>query len=410
MGHAVKKQIYLDHNATTPLSTKVLTRLPEALAFWGNPSSIHWAGQQVKTLLRTARQSLAQGLGVSPLELVFTAGGSESNNTVIKGVFHHFKNSDRTEYITTDIEHPSVIKAFQWIEEQGAKVHFLKVNRSGEIDLARYRQILSSNTALVSVMAANNETGVLFPIREMAKEAHTAGALFHSDCVQMFGKLPLNLKELDLDFASISAHKFYALKGTGVLYSKKGNQVPPLVHGGGQERHRRGGTENTPGIFALGVMAGELSKVSEMAREVAALRDHLEKRVLHEIPNVTVTHGKALRLPNTSSLVLQDVDGETLLMSLDVKGFAVSTGAACSSGSPEPSPVLTAVGLEPKEAQSSLRVSLGWESTPEEIDDFVDVLKATVERLRELQTSERLRELHATELRQTASAAVKEKR
>lgn len=380
----MKKQIYFDHNATTPVSTKVLTRLPEALAFWGNPSSIHWAGQQVKTLLRTSRQSIALGLGISPLELIFTAGGSESNNTVIKGAYHHFKNSERNEYITTEIEHPSVIKAFQWLQSEGAVVHFLKVDREGQIDLEQYKKVLSSRTALVSVMAANNETGVLLPISDMVKMAHEVGALFHSDCVQMFGKLALNLKELDLDFASISAHKFYALKGAGVLYSKKGNQVLPLIHGGGQERHRRGGTENTPGIYALGVMAGELSKVSEMAEEVSALRNHLEKRILNEISNVSVTHAKAPRLPNTSSLILTGVDGETLLMSLDVKGFAVSTGAACSSGSPEPSPVLLAIGLKAQEAQNSLRVSLGWESTLEEVDEFVDVLKATVERLREL--------------------------
>jgi cysteine desulfurase len=380
----VKKHIYFDHNATTPVSTKVLARLHEAVALWGNPSSIHWAGQQTKTLLRVARQNVATALGVSPLEIIFTNGGSESNNTVIKGLFHQFKNSDRNEYITSTVEHPSVINAFRWLETQGAVVHFLNVDSQGQIDLETYKKLLSPKTVLVSVMAANNETGVLFPIDEMVTLAHQAGAKFHSDCVQMFGKLPLNLRSLNVDFASISAHKFYSLKGAGILYSKKGNEVTPLIHGGGQERHRRGGTENTLGIFSLGVMAGEAAKVSVQAFETMKLRDHLEKRILSEISQVTVTHAQAPRLPNTSSFVLDGVDGETLLMSLDVKGFAVSTGAACSSGSPEPSPGLLAMGLTRRQAQNSLRVSLGWENTLEEVDDFVDVLISVVERLREL--------------------------
>lgn len=381
----MKKHIYFDHNATTPVSTKVLARLPEAVALWGNPSSIHWAGQQTKTLLRVARQNVATALGVSPLEIIFTNGGSESNNTVIKGLFHQFKNSEtRNEYITSAVEHPSVINAFRWLESQGAVVHFIGVDVQGQIDLETYKKLLSPKTVLVSVMAANNETGVLFPIAEMVRLAHQAGAKFHSDCVQMFGKLPLNLRDLNLDFASISAHKFYSLKGAGLLYSKKGNEVTPLIHGGGQERHRRGGTENTLGIFSLGVMAGEISNVSAQAKETAELRDHLEKRILSEIPQVTVTHSQVPRLPNTSSLILDGVDGETLLMSLDVKGFAVSTGAACSSGSPEPSPGLLAIGLTRRQAQSSLRVSLGWESTLEQVDEFVDVLISVVERLREL--------------------------
>jgi cysteine desulfurase len=381
----VKKLIYFDHNATTPVSTKVLTRLSEAVALWGNPSSIHWAGQQAKALLRGARQNVAKALGVSPLEIIFTAGGSESNNTVIKGVFQRLKNSERNEYITSAVEHPSVLNTFRWIESQGAVVHFLKVDLNGHIDLETYKKLLGPKTALVSVMAANNETGVLFPVAEMAALAHQAKALFHTDGVQMFGKLPMDLKQWDVDFASISAHKFYSLKGVGVLYAKKGSEVLPLIHGGGQERHRRGGTENTLGIFSLGVMAQEISQVSQKAKAVAELRDELERRVLAEIPHVQITHGKAPRLPNTSSFVLDGVDGETLLMSMDVKGFAVSTGAACSSGSPEPSPVLLAIGLNREQAQSSLRVSLGWESTSEEVDEFVHTLKGVVEHLRDLQ-------------------------
>jgi len=402
----VKKHIYFDHNATTPVSTKVLSRLHEGVALWGNPSSIHWAGQQTKTLLRVARQNVATALGVSPLEIIFTNGGSESNNTVIKSLFQQFKNSEtRNEYITSTVEHPSVLGAFRYLETQGAVVHFLNVDLQGNIDLAHYKKVLSEKTVLVCVMAANNETGVLFPIEEMVKLAHDVGAKFHSDCVQIFGKLPLDLKKMGVDFASFSAHKFYSLKGAGVLYSKKGSEILPLIHGGGQERHRRGGTENTLGIFSLGLMAEEISEVSKKALAVEALRNHLEKRILAEISEVTVTHSGAKRLPNTSSLVLSDVDGETLLMSLDVKGFAVSTGAACSSGSPEPSPGLLAVGLTREQAQSSMRVSLGWESTLEQVDEFVDTLNSVVEHLRDLNPNYK-----KSKMKQVLASQLKEKR
>lgn len=378
------QQVYLDFNATSSLDSGLVEAIPGALKYWGNASSIHWAGQNSKTVLREARQNLAMALSISPLEIVFTSGGSESNTTVIKGVFDELKNSSRNEYITTQVEHPSIIKTFQSLEALGAKVHYLKVSRSGELDMAQLNSLLSEKTALVSVMAANNETGVIFPVKEISRLAKAVGAKMHSDCVQAFGKIPLNLKDLDVDFASISGHKFYSLKGTGLLYCKKGNTLPSLILGGGQERHRRGGTENILGIFAMGFMAKKIDQVAIQQERLSNLRDKFESRVLAEISQVSVNHAKALRLPNTSSLIVKDVDGESLLMSLDVQGYAVSTGAACSSGNPEPSPVLLAIGLTRDEAQNSLRVSFGWCTTEAEVSAFIEVMKEVVTRLRKI--------------------------
>ncbi|WP_374035833.1 cysteine desulfurase family protein [Bdellovibrio bacteriovorus] len=383
---------YFDHNATTPVCKEVLQSLPEFAQAWGNPSSIHWGGRQPKNILRDARKAVAEMVNASPLEIIFTSGGSEANNTVLKGLLEYYQTAQfltpeqrkRTHFMSSEVEHPSIMKTMQHLKDMGARVDFIPVNRQGQIDMKFYEEHLSEETALVSVMFANNETGTLFPIKEMAEMAHKKGALFHTDAVQAFGKVPVDLKALNVDFASFSGHKFYSVKGTGVLYAKKGGNVTPLVHGGAQERHRRGGTENTLGIGALGVVAKRAPMIAEKAETLAALRDHMEARILSEISEVTVTAGESPRLPNTSSLVLKGADGETMLMSLDIKGYAVSTGAACSSGNPEPSPVLLAMGLTRAEAQNSLRVSLGWDSTLEQVDAFVDTLKTVVDRLRSL--------------------------
>lgn len=380
-----KNHSYFDHNATTPVCAEVIQFVPEFLQAWGNPSSIHWAGREPKNILRNTRNELAKNLGCHPLELVFTSGGSESNNTIIKGVFEH-SQPHKLHFMCSAVEHPSVLKTMLHIKSLGARVDFIPVSREGEIDLEFFKDRLCDETALVSVMAANNETGTLFPIKELARIAHAHGALFHVDAVQMFGKLPFNLRELGVDFASFSGHKFYSVKGSGFFYTKKGTHFIPLIHGGGQERHRRGGTENILGIACLGVVAKMLPEVSSQAEKVAELRNHLEARVLKEIPEIHITAGESPRLPNTSSLVIPGVDGETLLMSLDIKGYAVSTGAACSSGSPEPSPVLLAMGLSREEAQSSLRLSLGWHNTLEQVNDFVETLKVVVARLRAIGT------------------------
>ena len=380
-----RTSFYFDHNATTPVAEIVKKTLPEFLELWGNPSSIHWAGRGPKSILRQARQNLAQSLSITPLEIIFTSGGSESNNTVIQSVFTKIqieKNISRAEFITSTVEHPSVMKTMKMIADRGVKVHYVPVSRDGVLDMEFYKKVLNEKTALVSIMFANNETGTLFPIAELAELAHTHGALFHSDCVQAFGKVPLNLSELGVDFTSLSGHKFYALKGSGLLYVKRGCEITSLIYGGGQERQRRGGTENTLGIYSMGLMAKCHGSVPKLSENIKVLRDHMEQRILNEISDVRITANVSPRLPNTSSLVLDSVDGETLLMSLDMKGFAVSTGAACSSGNPEPSPVLLAMGLSRKEAQTSLRLSLGWGNTLEQVDLLVDTLKQVVERLR----------------------------
>lgn len=377
--------VYLDHNATTPVADELKLEISRWIDAWGNPSSIHTAGRDPKALIRESRRDLAEFLGCHPLELVFTSGGSESNNAVLKSVWFE-RGKGRPHFLISSVEHPSVLRAADWLRAQGAEIDLIPVSRRGVLDMAFVESRLSPRTALISVMAANNELGSLFPIKALAEKAHSVGALMHTDAVQFFGKLPLNLSEWGVDYASFSGHKFYSLKGTGAVFIRKGAPWQSLIHGGGQERHRRGGTENTLGIAALGFLVRVRGPfVAQKAESIARLRDHFEARVLSEIPRVSLTAAESPRLPNTSSLVLDGVDGETLLMSLDLKGFAVSTGAACSSGSPEPSPVLLGVGLSRQEAQNSLRVSFGWDNRQQDIDEFVDVLKATVSRLRSLE-------------------------
>lgn len=372
---------YFDCNATTPISEDVSQNAPLWLKHFGNPSSIHWASRGPKAILREARQKLAVALGCHPLELIFTSGASESNNTVLKT---YFKNGE-THFLVSSVEHPSVMKTVRSFQALGAKVDFIPVSVDGKMDLDFFQEKLTEKTSLVSVMLANNETGHIFPIQQMVQMARRKNIPFHTDAVQALGKLPISLSDLGVDYASFSAHKFYALKGVGVLYSKKSKPLQNLIFGGAQERDRRGGTENIFGIAALGLMAEKLDQVSIMSAHVERLRNYMEERILSEISNVKITGHQSTRLPNTSSLVIDGIDGETLLMSLDLKGYAVSTGAACSSGNPEPSPVLLAMGLSRAQAQSSLRLSLGWHHDQKSVDEFVEVLKSVVQRLRSLE-------------------------
>lgn len=378
---------YFDHNATTHVAEIILQSMPEILQHWGNPSSIHWAGRAPKNDLRETRQNLARHLNCSPLEIVFTSGGSEGNNSIIKSVYQLLGKS-KNHLICSQIEHPSVMKTMQYLENLGARVSYIPVNRQGEIDLDYYQSQLSEQTALVSIMSANNETGSIMPIEKMAAMAHTVGALFHTDAVQLFGKKKIDLKKMNVDYATFSAHKFYSLKGTGFIYIKKGAPFESLITGGGQERHRRGGTENTIGITALGKVLPMLDHLDQQIDQMLYLRNYFEKKVLENIPEVSVTADQCERICNTSSLVIHQVDGETLLMNLDIKGYAVSTGAACSSGNPEPSPVLLAIGLSREEAQNSLRVSFGWGNQIEQVDEFIQDLIQIVERLRRIQLEE----------------------
>jgi len=328
---------------------------------------------------------MAALLGCDPLEIVFTSGGSESNNLAIKGVFG---KGVRDHYIMSSVEHPSVAKTMQQLKAHGARVDVVPVNRQGVLDLEKLESMLSERTALVSVMFANNETGHIMPVAKVAKLAHKAGALVHCDGVQALGKAFVDVRNWQVDLASFSGHKCYALKGCGVLYVRKGVQLESLVNGGGQERGRRAGTENLLAIASFGAMAENMRDIGPRIEWMQELRDRMEQRILARIPGVHVTGPDAPRVCNTSSLVIEGIDGETLLMNLDMRGFSVSTGAACSSGSPEPSPVRLAMGLTRAEAQSSLRLSLGWGTTMDEVESFVEVLAQVVARLRSFKHGE----------------------
>ncbi len=381
--------IYLDHNATAPLDSGISSKLEEWSDIWGNPSSTHLLGRSIKSAVRKSRLKIADLIGAKPLEVIFTSGGSESNNHVIEGVYFHNQkyNKSKNHFLVGAAEHPSTLKAFEFIESLGARVEIIPVDRKGYVDLEALKEGIRPDTALVSFMLAQNETGHIYPIKKMAKLAHQKQALFHSDCVQGLGKMPLSVSDLDLDvdFASFSSHKFYALKGFGVTYIKTGHVLSSLIHGGRQERSRRAGTENTLGMMALAYMAEKKSQIQEARLRMQNIRDEMEKKIA-QIKGISVLQGSK-RLCNTSHFSIDDIDGETLLINLDLLGFAVSTGAACSSGQQESSPALRAMGLSNKEAQNSLRVSLGWQSTQKEVDAFCVALQSVICRLRSHQNA-----------------------
>ncbi len=383
----LKPRVYLDHNATTPLANSIKLRWMELFDLWGNPSSIHASSRSAKQWLRETKQKIAGVLDCSPLEIIFTSGASEGNNTVLKSIWQE-RGHLRPEFLISQVEHPSVIKTAEYLKTLGAEIKWIPVSRSGQIDLQFIKNSISEKTAAVSVMFANNETGSIFPIQEISAIAQSYGALMHSDCVQMLGKSFIAFDQLNLDYATFSAHKFYSLKGTGITFVKKGSPWVPLIHGGGQERARRGGTENILGVAALGIVLDEINYSDEKIHEITRLRDLTEKLILENISEVTITAAASPRISNTSNLIINGVDGETLLMSLDLKGFSVSTGAACSSGNPEPSPVLLAMGLTRMEAQNSLRISLGFSTTETDVLSFTQTLIEVVKKLRSLNQKE----------------------
>lgn len=379
-------RIFLDYNATSPPSKEVLDFL-KTFSSWGNASSIHSSGRRARSLLLKTRRGMASYFDVEPGELLFTSGGSEANNMVIKGLLSKLKERGQDTLITSSVEHPSVAKTMTQMESWGFKVVRTPVTLEKGLDYDFVAKALSENkVGLVSIMQANNETGEVFDlkrIRGLIDKAQGENKIyFHSDMVQALGKIETDLKPVD--FASFSAHKFYALQGTGLLYQKKGMGLEPFLVGGGQEKGRRAGTENLLGIGALGVQLARLSGLSKKKKEIESLRDFMEQRILEKIEGVQVLAQKRKRLPNTSQLLIDGVHGETMLINLDLKGFEVSTGAACSSGNPEPSPVLIAMGLTNQEASKSLRVSLGWETSKEEVENFIGALSETVEKIRAL--------------------------
>jgi cysteine desulfurase len=382
-------RIYLDHNATTPLDPIVADRMAQALReVWGNASSIHHFGQQAKAALDEARGSVGALIGGDASEIVFTAGGTESDNLAIRGAAEALEPSGRKHLVASAIEHEAVLNTVKALARRGWRVTILPVDASGIVTVDRLRDAMSDDTALVSVMHANNEIGTIQPIAELAAVAHERGALFHSDAVQSAGKIPVDVRALGVDLLTIAGHKLYGPKGTGALWIKRGVRLVSPITGGKQERSRRAGTENVPALIGLGVAAAVAQK--KMASEgprLGALRDRLETAILAKVSG-TDRNGAALpRVPNTTNISIDRVEAESLLIGLDLAGIAVSSGSACSSGTLEPSHVLKAMGLPHARTLGSLRFSLGAENTEAHIDRVIETLPPLVEKLRSLTTA-----------------------
>jgi cysteine desulfurase len=381
-------RVYLDHNATTPVEPAVLeAMLPFLTSDYGNAASIHTFGQNARAAVENARDSVAALLGARPQEIVFTSGGTESDNHAIFGIASPSltPSTSAPHIITSTIEHEAVLNACQALEQQGAEVTYLPVDRDGRVDLGSVRRALRPETRLITIMHANNELGTLQPLEEIGEIAAEADVYFHSDAVQSAGKVPIDVRRMKLDLASISGHKLYAPKGIGALFIRGGTRLRQLLYGGHHQRGFRPGTENVPGIVGLG-KAAELAMASlqEDAVRVSGLRDLLEHGLVSRVPQARVNGGGAPRTPNTTNLLFPGVEGEALVISLDLKGLACSTGAACSSGSVEPSHVLTAIGLPPEDARASLRFSLGRHTTAEDVAFALEAVPAAVQQLREL--------------------------
>jgi len=379
-----KTRIYLDNSATTRVDDQVLAAMiPAMQSNFGNASSIHTFGQEARAAVEEARASVASFLGAEAREIIFTSGGTESDNAALWGIFRSGYRPGN-HIITSRIEHPAVLLTCKALENAGAEVTYLPVDSSGRVDADDVRSAVRETTILISIMHANNETGVIQPMEEISAIARERGIVMHTDAVQSVGKIPVKVSGLGVDLLSLSGHKFHAPKGIGVLYVRQGTRLTPFLTGGSHERKRRAGTENVPGIIGLGVAARLASeRLPEMATRVAELRDQLESRIRVRIPGVMV-NGEAPRLPNITNLSFAGIEGEAAMISMDLEGLAVSTGSACSSGSLEASHVLAAMGLRPEVIQGSLRFSLCYHSTAEEIDRTVEIVVGVVERLRRL--------------------------
>ncbi len=379
------QRIYLDHNATTPVAPTVIDRMVAVLREeFGNASSVHHFGQRAKATLDEARSSVAALIGGDPSEVVFTSGGTESDNFALRGVAEALEVTGRRHLITTTIEHEAVLNTLRALGRRGWRVTLLPVDQTGVVTVEALQAALADDTAIVSVMHANNEIGTIQPIAALAAAAHERGALFHTDAVQSTGKIPVQVKALGVDLLSLSAHKFYGPKGAGAIWIRRGVRLQPLMTGGKHERNRRAGTENVAGIAGLGAAADlAREKMSGEAGRLAALRDRLETGVLAAVSG-TAVNGTGPRVPNTTNISFDRVEAESLLIALDLEGIAVSTGSACSSGTLEPSHVLKAMGFPVHRTQNSIRFSLGAANTDAEIDHVVSVLPRIVDKLRSL--------------------------
>ena len=380
------QRIYLDHNATTPVhpaaADAVATVLREE---FGNPSSVHHFGQRAKAAMDQARSAVAGLLGADPSEVVFTSGGTEGDNFAIRGAAEALAHTGRRHLIATSIEHEAVLNTLKALARQGWKTTLLPVDASGIVAPEALRAALTDETALVSVMHANNEIGTIQPVAELARLVRERGALFHTDAVQTAGKIPIDVKALGADLVSISGHKFYGPKGAGAIWIRRGLRLLPILTGGKQERSRRAGTENVAGLAGMGVAADAArATMADEAVRLSALRDRLEEAILRAVPGTMVNGARIARVSNTTNISFDRIEAESLLIALDLEGVAVSTGSACSSGTLEPSHVLKAMGFPPHRTQNSIRFSLGAGNTEAEIDRVIAVLPGLVEKLRTL--------------------------
>src|SRR3954452_2530665 len=382
----MRVRIYFDYNATSPMAPEAVDAVARVMReVYGNASSIHHFGQQAKATIDSARSDVAALLNADPSEIVFTSGGTEADNFAIRGAAEALEPSGRRHLIASAIEHEAVLNTLRALARRGWRTTLLPVDHSGIVSADRLREVVDAETALVSVMHANNEIGTIQPIAALAAIAHEHGALMHTDAVQSVGKVPVDVRALGVDLLSLSAHKFNGPKGAGVLWIKRGTRLQPLMTGGKHERNRRAGTENVAGIAGLGVAAKlAASKLATEAARVGALRDRLESGILRSVPGTAVNGAPDARVPNTTNISFDRIEAESLLIALDLEGIAVSTGSACSSGTLEPSHVLRAMGLPTHRTQNALRFSLGLFSTEDEVTRVVDVLPRLVEKLRGL--------------------------
>jgi cysteine desulfurase len=385
------RRVYFDHNATTPVDPEVLeAMLPYFSAVYGNASSIHAFGQETRGAVERARQSVAALLGAQASEITFTSGGTESDNLAIFGIVGDAHAGDKKHVITTQIEHSAALNTCEALAKRGVEITFLQVGPQGVVDPADVRRALRPETVLITVMHANNEIGTLQPLEEIGRIATEADIWFHTDAVQSTGKIPLDVNRLSVDLLSLSAHKIYGPKGVGALYVRKGTNLEPVLFGGHHERDRRPGTENVPGIVGLG-RAAEIAreKLSADGERVSRLRDRFENGVLASVSDSRVNGAGAPRVPSTSNIMFAGISSESLLIALDLKGLACSSGSACSSGAVAPSHVLTAVGLCAAEARSSLRFSLGRHTTDADVDFALSIIPGEVARLRTISPENR---------------------
>jgi cysteine desulfurase len=375
--------IYLDHAATTPMRPEVFDAMrPYFLERFGNPSSLHSYGLDARAAVEQARQQVASAIGASPQEIIFTSGGTESDNLALRGVLQ--RGSKKDHIITSAIEHPAILETCKFIEQLGHEVTYLSVDREGRISPAEVEDAIQENTRLISIMHANNEIGSIQPIAEVGAIAESHRIFMHTDAVQSVGKIPVNVKKLNVQMLSISSHKIYGPKGVGCLYVQKGTKLTPLVFGGGHERGLRSGTENVSGIVGFGEAMRLAIEDFTVNAHIQKLRDALIDAVLREIPSTQLNGGREHRLPNNANFSFNYIEGESLLLRLNAKGIAGSTGSACSSKKLEPSHVLLAIGLNPVDAHGSLRLTLGRETTDADVRYVLEVLPGIVKDLRQM--------------------------